>query len=242
MCMPPCALLQLPAYGVPCADVSTTLTILLCVRMQVGSIVNFSLMYLLAPTAAAAAGVGGAAVASQSLIVRALSDEFLVKWGAPGANMFQAGFPVSKRLVNFAYKGFIFSMIGLMAGTVGTSVSNGLLALRKQLDPTFVTQNEPPTVLGNASCWALHMGISSNLRYQVLGGVDGVSHRQRGQTAPPGWPWAGIHPHGTALAGWCMHGNTSLCIIRVCRQLPRWLGPCLMFVVAVGVAVCCRCL
>jgi hypothetical protein len=162
------------------------LTILLWELLQVGSIVNFSLMYLLAPTAAAAAGVGGTAVASQSLIVRALSDEFLVKWGAPGANMFQAGFPVSKRLVNFAYKGFIFSMIGLMAGTVGTSVSNGLLALRKQLDPTFVTQNEPPTVLGNAACWALHMGISSNLRYQVLGGVDGVSHGQGGQTAPPG--------------------------------------------------------
>lgn len=66
---------------------------------QVGSIVNFSLMYLLAPTAAAAGTVAG-----QSLLVRLLSDEFLVKWGAPGANMFQAGFPVSKRLVNFAYK------------------------------------------------------------------------------------------------------------------------------------------
>jgi hypothetical protein len=66
-------------------------------------------------------------------------------------------------------------MIGLMAGTVGTSISNGLLALRKQLDPTFVTQNEPPSVVGNAACWALHMGISSNLRYQVLGGADGVS-------------------------------------------------------------------
>lgn len=74
------------------------------VSPQVGSIVNFSLMYLLAPTAAAAAGAGGAAAASQSLLVRLLSDEFLVKWGAPGGNMFEAGFPVSKRLVNFAYK------------------------------------------------------------------------------------------------------------------------------------------
>lgn len=48
--------------------------------MQVGSIVNFALMYLLAPTAAAAGG----AAAGQSLLVRALSEEFLVKWGAPG--------------------------------------------------------------------------------------------------------------------------------------------------------------
>lgn len=57
-------------------------------HVQVGSIVNFSLMYLLAPTAAAAAG---SSVAGQSLLVRALSDEFLVKWGAPGGNMFQVG-------------------------------------------------------------------------------------------------------------------------------------------------------
>lgn len=94
---------------------------------------------------------------------------------APPPTCTQAGFPVSKRLVNFVYKGFIFSLIGLMAGTVGTSLSNGLLALRQHLDPSFVVQNEPPTVLGNASCWALHMGISSNLRYQLLGGADGVS-------------------------------------------------------------------
>jgi hypothetical protein len=93
--------------------------------MQVGSIVNFALMYLLAPTAAAAGGAAG-----KSLLVRALSEEFLVKWGAPGGNMFQPGFPISKRLVNFVYKGTIFAIIGMMAGTVGTSISNGLLAVR----------------------------------------------------------------------------------------------------------------
>lgn len=136
-------------------------------------------MYLLAPTAAAGAAAAGTAAAKQSLLVRALSSEFLVKWGAPGANMFQSGFSLDKRLINFAYKGTIFAAIGMAAGTVGTAVSNGLLALRKQLDPTFTTQNEPPTVLGNAACWALHMGISSNLRYQMLGGIDGVSASAR---------------------------------------------------------------
>jgi hypothetical protein len=32
-------------------------------------------------------------------------------------------------------------------------------------------------VVGNASCWALHMGLSSNLRYQMLNGLDMVSER-----------------------------------------------------------------
>ena len=29
-------------------------------------------------------------------------------------------------------------------------------------------------MVGNASCWALHMGFSSNLRYQMLNGMDMV--------------------------------------------------------------------
>lgn len=88
--------------------------------------------------------------------------------------MFEAGFPVHKRLVNFFYKGIIFSTIGLFAGVIGTSASNGLLELRKKLDPTFVTNNEPPNILFNAMTWSAHMGFSSNLRYQVLGGTDRV--------------------------------------------------------------------
>lgn len=138
-------------------------------------VINFSLMYLLAPTAALAGGSAAAkAAAGAPLLQRLLSDEFLKKWGAPGGNMFEPGYGLASRLVNFAYKGTIFSVIGLMAGIVGTSASNGLLALRKKLDPTFVTQNEAPSVLGNASCWAFQMGLSSNLRYQVLGGADAV--------------------------------------------------------------------
>ena len=60
------------------------------------------------------------------------------------------------------------------AGIVGTSLSNGLLEMRKALDPAFVSQNAAPSVLGNAACWSLHMGLSSNLRYQILGGADVV--------------------------------------------------------------------
>jgi len=55
---------------------------------------------------------------------------------------------------------------------VGTAISNGLIMARKKFDPNFVQQNESPNVLANASCWALHMGISSNLRYQMLNGLD----------------------------------------------------------------------
>lgn len=150
--------------------------------------------------------------------------------------MFEPGaFSVAKRLTNLVYKGAVFAVIGFFAGVAGTSLSNGLLALRKQVrsppvgslpasdppaqrtastvvarhrrvaahalapatcvvnrtdsaqmpvlprpwvpqfDPNFKLQNEPPHVVWNAVTWGLHMGISSNVRYQSLGGLDAVS-------------------------------------------------------------------
>lgn len=36
------------------------------------------------------------------------------------------------------------------AGIFGTATSNTLLAVRKQLDPNFTIQNEPPNIIWNA--------------------------------------------------------------------------------------------
>lgn len=135
--------------------------------LVVGSIVNFALMWLLAPT-------GVSTGAGASIVSKIFGDTYLKALGAPPGHMFQAGFSVSQRLTNFVYKGAIFAFIGMGAGLVGTAMSNGLLLARKKLDPTFETKNTPPNVLANASCWSLHMGLSSNFRYQVLNGLDMV--------------------------------------------------------------------
>lgn len=169
--------------------------------LVVGSIINFALMWLLAPTASAAAG----GAASMGFAQRLFTDHYLAAWGAPGGHvsrpsrppapcllpvwwggppkaeeegrqgiagkealwraqgvrcpalpctsaqrprtppparpqMFQPGFGLGARLVNFAYKGAVFALIGLCAGLVGTAMSNGLLALRKKLDPSYQSQ------------------------------------------------------------------------------------------------------
>ncbi len=66
----------------------------------------------------------------------------------------------------------MFAAVGFAAGLVGTAMSNGLLAARKALDPDFRSQNQAPDVALNAATWAAHMGVSSNLRYQILNGLD----------------------------------------------------------------------
>ncbi|KAG1676346.1 hypothetical protein FOA52_001141 [Chlamydomonas sp. UWO 241] len=139
--------------------------------LMVGSILNFTIMFTLAPTGAVA--VGGAAAGN--FLQKAMSDVYLKKWGAPGGNMFEPGsYTAGQRIINLAYKGVVFSGIGFFAGLLGTGMTNGLLFMRQRADPTYVPKNEQPNILYNSGCWGLHMGLSCNARYQALGGADQI--------------------------------------------------------------------
>ncbi|XP_074311948.1 protein RETICULATA-RELATED 3, chloroplastic-like [Silene latifolia] len=125
----------------------------------VGSILNFTLMYLLAPSISAT---------SSGLLPGIFA-------ACPPSHMFEPGnFGLIPRIGTFVYKGTLFAAVGFAAGLVGTAISNGLIAVRKKMEPGFETPNKPPPTLLNAVTWALHMGLSSNLRYQTLNGVEGV--------------------------------------------------------------------
>jgi hypothetical protein len=122
--------------------------------LVVGSILNFVLMYLLAPTAGVAAAASSAAS------------------GLP-SHMFEPGaYTLGARVATLLSKGATFAAVGFAAGLTGTAISNGIIAMRKRMDPAFETPNKPPPTLLNAATWALHMGCSSNLRYQTLNGIE----------------------------------------------------------------------
>ncbi|XP_030538565.2 protein RETICULATA-RELATED 3, chloroplastic [Rhodamnia argentea] len=124
--------------------------------LVVGCILNFTLMYLLAPTAS---------VASSSLPAIFAS--------CPKSHMFEAGaYGMVERFGTFVYKGMVFAAVGFAAGLVGTALSNGLIKMRKKMDPNFETPNKPPPTILNAATWAIHMGLSSNFRYQTLNGIE----------------------------------------------------------------------
>ncbi|KAK9068958.1 hypothetical protein SSX86_013074 [Deinandra increscens subsp. villosa] len=127
--------------------------------LVVGSILNFTLMYLLAPT-----------------ISPGSTTLPFVFSNSPTSHMFEPGsYTLANRLGTFVYKGALFAAVGFAAGLVGTSISNGLIKIRKKMDPGFESPNKaPPTVL-NAVTWAVHMGLSANLRYQSLNGVEFVA-------------------------------------------------------------------
>ncbi|XP_071698224.1 protein RETICULATA-RELATED 3, chloroplastic-like [Rutidosis leptorrhynchoides] len=124
--------------------------------LVVGSILNFTLMYLLAPTMASTSA--------------GLPSIFA---NCPTSHMFEPGsFTLVNRLGTLVYKGTLFAAVGFGAGLVGTALSNGLIKMRKKMDPNFESPNKPPPTLLNAVTWAIHMGVSSNLRYQTLNGIE----------------------------------------------------------------------
>ncbi|KAJ4704194.1 protein RETICULATA-RELATED 3, chloroplastic-like [Melia azedarach] len=126
--------------------------------LVVGSIMNFTLMYLLAPTM-------GSSAASQTLPG--------IFSSCPTGYMFEPGtYSIPSRVGTFVFKGIVFASVGFAAGLVGTALSNGLIKLRKKMDPDFETPNKPPPTVLNALTWAVQMGISSNFRYQTLNGVE----------------------------------------------------------------------
>ncbi|CAK8542180.1 unnamed protein product [Lathyrus sativus] len=129
--------------------------------LVVGAILNFTLMYLLAPTLGSASATLPAIFAS-----------------CPKSHMFEPGaFSLLDRLGTLVYKGTIFSAVGFGAGLAGTALSNGLIKLRKKMDPTFETPNKAPPTLLNSLTWAAHMGLSSNFRYQTLNGAEFMLER-----------------------------------------------------------------
>ncbi|XP_061357678.1 protein RETICULATA-RELATED 3, chloroplastic-like [Gastrolobium bilobum] len=124
--------------------------------LVVGSILNFTLMYLLAPT-----------LSSSSSNLPAMFAT------CPNSHMFEPGpYGIMDRFGTLVYKGAVFALVGFAVGLVGTAISNGLIMMRKKMDPNFETPNKPPPTLLNALTWAAHMGFSSNLRYQTLNGVE----------------------------------------------------------------------
>ncbi|CAG9463063.1 unnamed protein product [Pedinophyceae sp. YPF-701] len=133
----------------------------------VGSILNFSLMYLLAPVAGVAK--------SKSALVQFVTGDLLKKFGAPQGHMFERGaYGLASRANNFVYKALQFGVLGFVAGITGTVITNTLITLRSKIDPSNVPEVEMPPVIPNSGCWALHMAVSSNLRYQILNGLDMV--------------------------------------------------------------------
>lgn len=128
--------------------------------IAVGATLNFILVYLLTPSF----GVVPSGVAAHL-----------------PANLFAKGkFGIPSRIAGFLYKGVLFSICGFAGSVAGTTLSQGLLLVRKKVKASrgdMVEEEEErelPNILANSAAWAGFMFVSANPRYQAVSGMERI--------------------------------------------------------------------
>lgn len=98
-----------------------------------------------------------------------------------------AGFPawsVAQRAAAPVRNGAKLLGVGFAASMLGVGITNGLIAVRKALNPDYPDSGQSQNPLVVSSAYAAYMASSSNVRYQVVAGVleeRGIEVRHRQQ-------------------------------------------------------------
>ena len=123
----------------------------------VGAVLNFVLIWLLAPTVAAQTGTGAFAKYVGTL---------------PSFVLAEGRYSVGQRAMSGLYKGSLFAACGFMGSVGGTSLAFMLLKVRQLLDPANAADKPLPNVISNSLGWASFMFVSTNPRYQLVNGLE----------------------------------------------------------------------
>lgn len=134
-------------------------------------VADFMLVWLPAPTYAAnksamAATKNGGFLAPLNNLFKGCPDNAFQKV-PPGYQPFTLG----QRCGAVVRNGAKLFGVGFFASLLGVGLTNGLIAVRELMDPTFVPLNAPQDVATMSAAYGLYMASSSNLRYQVLAGI-----------------------------------------------------------------------
>uniref|UniRef100_A0A7S0ZDE3 Uncharacterized protein n=1 Tax=Timspurckia oligopyrenoides TaxID=708627 RepID=A0A7S0ZDE3_9RHOD len=92
--------------------------------------------------------------------------------GALPSHVFQRGaFSALQRTIVLASKGSQFALVGFLASVLGHSATKALVKMRATANADVPAQHLAP-VLDNSIQWGLFLGLSSNLRYQLVNGFE----------------------------------------------------------------------
>eukprot|EP00899_Mesostigma_viride_P002372 jgi/Mesvir1/12135/Mv00389-RA.1 len=149
----------------------------------VGLVMDVALVTMMAPVASLAGARPSAAKSNAfSAFLKSLPGSCFEK-----TPIGKAPYTVAQRTSTIFVKGGEYAVIGLVCGGAGQTLANGFIAVRRALTGNKKSEAKdgakpakeakqvvPPPVLKTAGVWALFMGVSSNLRYQTLNGLERV--------------------------------------------------------------------
>ncbi|GBG64929.1 hypothetical protein CBR_g48677 [Chara braunii] len=139
--------------------------------LLVGIVLDVALVGMLAPIVTFGT-VNHSSKGLQGSLSRILSQlpNSVFEAASPGRS-----FTVNQRVATLFVKGAQYGVAGFLCGVVGQGIANTLMTFKRSLNKGKDGSDVPiPPLLKSAACWALFMGVSSNLRYQMINGMERV--------------------------------------------------------------------
>jgi len=140
-----------------------------CCQLAVALLSDFAIVYLLAPS------IYRSAAAPGSLRYKL---EFLPSHVFQKSPSAVTPFTKTSRFTTFIIKGFQYSGVGYAMGCLGAASIQGLIWIRERVDPVFVPPPSVQSITGTGLAWSTFMGTSSNVRYNLLHGLEDYLYRK----------------------------------------------------------------
>ncbi|PRQ33273.1 hypothetical protein RchiOBHm_Chr5g0055771 [Rosa chinensis] len=82
-------------------------------------------------------------------------------------------FSVKQRVASFFYKGVLYGSVGFVCGIIGQGIANLIMNAKRSIKKSEEDIPVPPLVK-SAALWGVFLAFSSNTRYQIVNGLEGL--------------------------------------------------------------------
>ncbi|KAL8159408.1 hypothetical protein V2J09_000945 [Rumex salicifolius] len=137
---------------------------IVCADVAMAVIADFMLVYLPAPTVAFRPALAVNAGSIVKFFHGCPDNAFQVAFGG-------ASYSLLQRLGAILRNGTKLFAVGTASSLVGTSITNVFINAKKSVDKSCGEEIENVPVLSTSVAYGVYMAVSSNLRYQILGGL-----------------------------------------------------------------------
>ncbi|XP_009364839.2 LOW QUALITY PROTEIN: protein RETICULATA-RELATED 1, chloroplastic-like [Pyrus x bretschneideri] len=136
--------------------------------LLVGIVVDIALVGMLAPYAR----IG------KPLVSQGLLGSVQKACAALPSSVFEAErpgckFTVKQRTATYFYKGVLYGSVGFVCGLIGQGIANMIMNAKRSVKKSEGDIPVPPLVK-SAALWGVFLAVSSNTRYQIVNGLEGL--------------------------------------------------------------------
>lgn len=136
--------------------------------LLVGVVVDIALVGMLAPYAR----IGKPSV-SHGLFGRIQQASMALPSSVFEAERPGCRFSVKQRVATFFYKGVLYGSVGFVCGIIGQGIANMIMNAKRSIKKSEEDIPVPPLVK-SAALWGVFLAVSSNTRYQIVNGLEGL--------------------------------------------------------------------